>query len=36
MIFDKIIDGFKKHLVEAGLLIHEGQLFFPAKGLHKG
>jgi 1,4-dihydroxy-6-naphthoate synthase len=33
--FDKIIDAVQNNLVEAGLLIHEGQLFFPAKGLHK-
>jgi 1,4-dihydroxy-6-naphthoate synthase len=33
--FDKIIDAVQKNLVDAGLLIHEGQLFFPAKGLHK-
>jgi 1,4-dihydroxy-6-naphthoate synthase len=35
MPFDKIIDAVQNNLVEAGLLIHEGQLFFPAKGLHK-
>ena len=35
MPFDKIIDGVQNNLVEAGLLIHEGQLFFPQKGLHK-
>jgi 1,4-dihydroxy-6-naphthoate synthase len=35
MPFDKIIDAVQKNLVDAGLLIHEGQLFFPAKGLHK-
>ena len=33
--FDKIIDAVQNNLVEAGLLIHEGQLFFPGKGLHK-
>ena len=33
--FDKIIDAVQNNLVDAGLLIHEGQLFFPAKGLHK-
>jgi 5,8-dihydroxy-2-naphthoate synthase len=35
MPFDKIIDALQNNLVEAGLLIHEGQLFFPEKGLHK-
>jgi 1,4-dihydroxy-6-naphthoate synthase len=35
MPFDKIIDAAQNNLVDAGLLIHEGQLFFPAKGLHK-
>ncbi len=35
MPFDKIIDAVQSNLVDAGLLIHEGQLFFPAKGLHK-
>jgi 1,4-dihydroxy-6-naphthoate synthase len=35
MPFDKIIDAVQKNLVDAGLLIHEGQLYFPAKGLHK-
>jgi 1,4-dihydroxy-6-naphthoate synthase len=33
--FDKIIDAVQNNLVEAGLLIHEGQLLFPEKGLHK-
>jgi len=33
--FDKIIDAVKNNVVEAGLLIHEGQLFFPQMGLHK-
>ena len=33
--FDKIIDAVKNDVVEAGLLIHEGQLFFPQLGLHK-
>src|SRR5215470_16401887 len=33
--FDKIIDAVQNNLVEAGLLIHEGQLFFPEKGLHR-
>ena len=35
MPFDKIIDAVQKDLVEAGLLIHEGQLFFPQMGLHR-
>lgn len=35
MPFDKIIDAVQNNLVEAGLLIHEGQLFFPEKGLHR-
>jgi len=35
MPFDKIMDAVQNNLVEAGLLIHEGQLFFPAKGLHR-
>src|SRR6202166_4758293 len=33
MPFDKIIDAVQKEVVEAGLLIHEGQLFFPQMGL---
>ena len=35
MPFDKIIEAVQNELVEAGLLIHEGQLFFPQKGLHR-
>src|SRR5205085_1274016 len=35
MSFDKIIDAVQKEVVEAGLLIHEGQLFFPQMGLHR-
>ena len=35
MPFDKIMEAVQNNLVDAGLLIHEGQLFFPAKGLHK-
>jgi len=35
MPFDKIIEATQNNLVDAGLLIHEGQLFFPAKGLHR-
>src|ERR1700741_3845829 len=35
MPFDKIIDAVQKEMVEAGLLIHEGQLFFSQLGLHR-
>jgi 1,4-dihydroxy-6-naphthoate synthase len=35
MPFDKILEAVKKDVVEAGLLIHEGQLLFPKLGLHK-
>jgi len=35
MPFDKIVDAVQNNLVEAGLLIHEGQLFFPKLGLHR-
>ncbi len=35
MPFDKILDAVQKGLVEAGLLIHEGQLLFPQLGLHR-
>jgi 1,4-dihydroxy-6-naphthoate synthase len=33
--FDKIIEAVRNNVVEAGLLIHEGQLFFPQMGLHR-
>jgi 1,4-dihydroxy-6-naphthoate synthase len=33
--FDKIIEAVRNQVVEAGLLIHEGQLFFPQLGLHR-
>lgn len=33
--FDKIIDAVKDGKADAGLLIHEGQLFYEAMGLHK-
>ena len=33
--FDKILDAVKNEVVEAGLLIHEGQLLFPQLGLHR-
>ncbi len=35
MPFDKILDAVKNEVVEAGLLIHEGQLLFPQLGLYK-
>ncbi len=35
MPFDKIIDAVQNDMVDAGLLIHEGQLFFPEKGLQR-
>src|SRR5687768_14053135 len=33
--FDKIIDAVQNGECDAGLLIHEGQLFYQSKGLHK-
>jgi 1,4-dihydroxy-6-naphthoate synthase len=33
--FDKIIDAVQSGRCDAGLLIHEGQLFYQSKGLHK-
>ena len=33
--FDKILDAVRGGTVEAGLLIHEGQLLFPQLGLHR-
>lgn len=33
--FDKIIDAIQNGDCDAGLLIHEGQLFYEEKGLHK-
>ena len=33
--FDQIIDAVEKGKADAGLLIHEGQLFYPQRGLHK-
>jgi len=33
--FDKIIDAVKDGTCDAGLLIHEGQLFYESPGLHK-
>ena len=35
MPFDKIIDAVKNGDADAGLLIHEGQLFYNQMGLHK-
>jgi 1,4-dihydroxy-6-naphthoate synthase len=35
MPFDKITEAVQNEVVEAGLLIHEGQLFFPQLGLHR-
>ena len=33
--FDHIIDAVRAGTVDAGLLIHEGQLMFPSMGLHR-
>jgi 1,4-dihydroxy-6-naphthoate synthase len=33
--FDKILDAVQAGAVDAGLLIHEGQLLFPKMGLHR-
>jgi 1,4-dihydroxy-6-naphthoate synthase len=35
MAFDKIMDAVKNEVVEAGLLIHEGQLLFPQLSMHR-
>ncbi len=35
MAFDKILDAVRTQAVEAGLLIHEGQLLFSQIGLHR-
>src|SRR6185437_13669012 len=35
MPFDKILDAVRAQEVEAGLLIHEGQLLFSQAGLHR-
>ncbi len=35
MPFDKILDAVRNETVDAGLLIHEGQLLFPQAGLHR-
>jgi 1,4-dihydroxy-6-naphthoate synthase len=33
--FDQILDAVKNSIVDAGLLIHEGQLMFPHMGMHR-
>jgi 1,4-dihydroxy-6-naphthoate synthase len=35
MPFDKILEAVKNEVVDAGLLIHEGQLLFPQLGLYR-
>jgi len=35
MAFDQILDAVKNSVVDAGLLIHEGQLMFSQMGLHR-
>jgi len=35
MAFDQILDAVRNETVDAGLLIHEGQLLFQQAGLHK-
>jgi 1,4-dihydroxy-6-naphthoate synthase len=35
LAFDKILEAVKAGTVDAGLLIHEGQLLYPQMGLHK-
>ncbi len=35
MAFDKILDAVRNESVDAGLLIHEGQLLFPQADLHR-
>jgi 1,4-dihydroxy-6-naphthoate synthase len=35
MPFDQILPAVRDGLVEAGLLIHEGQLYYSERGLHK-
>jgi len=35
MKFDQILDAVKSSTVDAGLLIHEGQLFYSQMGLHR-
>jgi 1,4-dihydroxy-6-naphthoate synthase len=35
MAFDHILDAVKNSVVDAGLIIHEGQLYFPQMGMHK-
>jgi 1,4-dihydroxy-6-naphthoate synthase len=33
--FDKIMDAVREHAVDAGLIIHEGQMTFDREGFHK-
>ena len=35
MPFDQILDAVEKGVVDAGLIIHEGQLTYRSQGLHK-
>src|SRR5258708_32020637 len=35
MACDKILEAVNNEVVDAGLLIHEGQLLFPQLGLHR-
>lgn len=35
MPFDKILDAVRNDVVDAGLIIHEGQLLYPQLGLHR-
>src|SRR5579862_2530871 len=35
MAFDQILDAVKNSVVDAGLLIHEGQLMYSQMGLHR-
>lgn len=35
MAFDKILDAVKNEVIEAGVLIHEGQLLVTQNGLHR-
>jgi 1,4-dihydroxy-6-naphthoate synthase len=35
MAFDKILDAVSSGAIDAGLLIHEGQLLYPQIGLHR-
>src|SRR5258708_8406341 len=35
MACDKILEAVNNEVVDAGLLIHEGQLLFPQLGMHR-